>query len=101
MSTNQEWTIEVGMDVVDVNGDKVGGVDHLAKDHLVVAKGWLFPTDYLVPLSEIASVDDKVHLNVTKDEALARGFEPVAGRGSAQQALENDDPVDSLGLPEN
>lgn len=100
MTNNQEWTIEVGMDVVDVAGAKVGGVDHLAKDHIVVAKGWLFPTDYLVPLSEIASVDSKVHLNVTKDEALARGYEPVAGRGAAQQALDNDDPVDSLGLPE-
>lgn len=100
MTASQEWTIEVGMDVVDVNGEKVGGVDHLAKDHIVVAKGWLFPTDYLVPLSEIASVDSKVQLNVTKDEALSRGYEPVAGRGTAQDALENSDPVDSLGLPE-
>ena len=94
------WQIDPGIDVVDVNGEKGGGVDHLAKDHLVVAKGWLFPTDYLVPLTEIASVDDKVHLNVTSAEALARDHEPVAGRGRAQQALENDDPVDSLGLPE-
>lgn len=100
MTTNEEWTIEVGMDVVDVDGEKVGGVDHLAKDYIVVAKGWLFPTDYLVPLSEISSVDSKVHLNVTKSEALARGYEPVAGRGPVQDALENSDPVDSLGLPE-
>jgi hypothetical protein len=100
MSDPREWTIDVGMDVVDVDGEKVGGVDHLAKDHIVVAKGWIFPTDYLVPLSEIAAVDTRVHLAVTKEEALQRGFEPVAGRGSAQQALGNDDPLDSIGLPE-
>ncbi|HYJ12101.1 MAG TPA: DUF2171 domain-containing protein [Thermomicrobiales bacterium] len=99
MSTEQESTIENGMDVVDIDGDKVGSVDHLVGDHIAVARGWLYPTDYLVPLSEIAAVDDKVHLNVTSDQALARGFEPVAGRGSAQEVLDNDDPVDSIGMP--
>jgi hypothetical protein len=100
MSPEPERTIDIGMDVVDVDGEKVGVVDHLVKDHIVVGEGWLFPTDYLVPLSEIAAVDSSVHLNVTKEQALARGFEPVAGRGSAQRVLENDDPVDSIGMPD-
>jgi hypothetical protein len=100
MISEPEHTIDVGMDVVDVDGEKVGSVDHLVGDHIAVARGWLFPTDYLIPLSEVSTVDSKVHLKVSKDQALARGFEPVAGRGSAQEVLANDDPVDSIGIPE-
>ena len=100
MTSEQASLVDVGMDVVDLDGEKIGTVEHLVKGYMVVARGWLFASDYLVPVSEIVAVDGEVHLGVTKEEALERGFEPVAGRGSAQRALENDDPVDAIGMPE-
>jgi uncharacterized protein (TIGR02271 family) len=80
-STNQEWTITEGTDVVGSDGDKVGEVVAVQDNYVVVEKGFFFPTDYYIPTSAISNFDgEKVYLNVTKADALNQGWdtEPTA-----------------------
>lgn len=66
-----QWTVTEGADVVGSDGDKVGEVVNAYPDYIVVKKGFFFPSDYYVPSSAIANVDEgHVYLNVTKDEAM-------------------------------
>lgn len=76
--TTEQWVIPEGTDVVDVDGDKVGKVIDAQGDYLVVEKGWLFPKDYYVPRTAIATYDgDKAYLAVTKDQALNQTWDVV------------------------
>lgn len=65
-----------GMNVVGSDGDKVGEVDRLEGDYVVVKKGMFFPTDYYIPTSAFTTADaDQAYLNVTKDVALNQGWD--------------------------
>ena len=65
-----------GMNVVGSDGDKVGEVDRLEGDFVVVKKGMFFPTDYYIPTSAFTTADaDQAYLNVTKDVALDQGWD--------------------------
>lgn len=79
MDSNQDTlNLTQGMDVVGSDGDKVGSVQDVQGDYVVVSKGFFFPTDYYIPTSAINSADgDNVYLNVTKDEALNQGWDQV------------------------
>jgi len=63
--------IREGAEVFGADGEKVGNVVDVRDDHIVVEKGFFFPSDYYVPLNAVATSDEEnVHLNVTRDEAL-------------------------------
>jgi uncharacterized protein (TIGR02271 family) len=80
------------MDVVGSDGDKVGDAAGLEGDYLIVRKGFFFPSDYYIPTSAINSVDDRVTLSVTKDEALHQGWDMVpAADGTDQVSVVQDD----------
>ncbi len=67
----EQYTPQQGMDVYGADGEKVGTVDEVQQDYVVVRKGFFFPEDHYIPLGAIASqTDDGVYLNVTKDQAL-------------------------------
>lgn len=77
MSTNPQL-IQIGDDVIASDGEKIGTVTTVAQNYLVAEKGFFFLHDYYVPLNMIARYDEseeKVYLSVTKDEALASGWE--------------------------
>jgi hypothetical protein len=61
------------MDVVGSDGHHVGKVDHVLGNDIELAKLDLGAglKHHLIPRSWVASVDDKVHLSLTKDEAKA------------------------------
>jgi uncharacterized protein (TIGR02271 family) len=95
-----------GMSVVGADGEKVGDVAGFQGGHLVVSKGFFFPTDYFIPVGEIGAVTDRVHLNVTKEQALNRGWDTppadtTSSEGSADElaavdaGLHLDNPVDA------
>jgi uncharacterized protein (TIGR02271 family) len=90
-------TITGGMDVVGSDGEKVGDVADMQGDFVVVSKGWFFPTDYYIPTSAITSVDDKVHLNVTRDEALNQGWDVVPDTTATTSGFE-EQPIVEPGL---
>lgn len=91
-------TISHGMDVLGSDGEKVGDVADMRGDYVVVSKGFFFPTDYYIPSTAIQSVmDQKVYLNVTKDEAVNQGWdqEPVFTETSTTM----DAPITDPGMP--
>jgi hypothetical protein len=70
--------ISAGNTVVSADGEKLGTIAALRGTYLLVEKGLFFVDDYHVPMSAIdhyAEDEGEVHLNVTKDEALASGWE--------------------------
>ena len=71
----ESGTIVAGMDVVGADGEKIGRVNRTVGDYVVVSKGFVFPTDYYVPRSVVATVSDKVHLNVARHDALNQGWD--------------------------
>ena len=75
-SRQGQWTIDKDSDVVCSDGSKVGSVVAVHPRYIVVEKGFFFPTDYYIPTSAIDEVEDgRVHLNVTKDQALDQSWE--------------------------
>jgi hypothetical protein len=71
--------IKEHMDVVGSDGKHVGRVDHVKGSEIELAKmdfegGF---KHHMIPLSWVASVDEKVHLSLTHDEAKARWTEKV------------------------
>jgi len=71
-----QFNFAEGTDVYGSDGDKVGEIVAVQPSYVVVEKGFFFPTDYYIPTSAVATYDDdKVYLNVTKDEALNQGWD--------------------------
>ncbi len=76
--TNESWTFAEGNDVVSSDGEKVGEVVGVHRNHVVVEQGFFFPTDYYIPTGAIADYDgERITLNVTKDAALDQGWDAV------------------------
>lgn len=70
--------LSAGNDVMSSDGEKIGIVAAIRGSYLLVEKGLLFVTDYHVPMSAVARYDEDeeaVHLNVTRDEAMASGWD--------------------------
>ena len=68
--------VQPGATVHGSDGEKMGSIIEIGPDYVVVEKGLFFPTDYFVPTGAIASIDgDRVTLTMTRDEALAQGWE--------------------------
>jgi hypothetical protein len=91
-----EWTaVRKGMDVYDINGDKMGSVGEIyagatvgarttaasgvsgSGNYLKVDTGFLgLGKDYYVPAEYVSEVhDDKVMLNMTKDAVKTMGWD--------------------------
>jgi len=60
-------------EVVGSDGHHVGKVDHVIGDDIELAKLDLGAglKHHLIPVSWVSTVDDKVHLTLTRDEAKA------------------------------
>jgi len=76
---DQTVALQNGMDVYGADGDKVGSIQDVQDDYIVVEKGFFFPKDYYIPWSAIDGVtdDNKVYLLVTKEEALNQNWDTV------------------------
>lgn len=73
---DREWRIEVGSDVIGHCGHKVGEVVAVRDDVVVVEKGFFMPVDFYIPKSAIQRNNEHgLYLNVTKNEALHRGWD--------------------------
>src|SRR3954451_8707755 len=70
-------TLVPGMDVYASDGDKVGTIRDATEQSITVEKGFLFPKDYVIPISAVEGVDDndRVYLLVTKDAALSEQWD--------------------------
>jgi len=70
-----EVQVVPGMTVYGSDEDKVGKIVGVGANHIVVEKGFFFPTEYYIPFGAITGAwDDGVYLGVTKDEALNQNW---------------------------
>jgi uncharacterized protein (TIGR02271 family) len=89
-----QWVPQVGQDVIGADGEKVGEIDGVEREYFIVRKGFFFPQDHYIPLTAVSSYDDdKVYLNVTKDEALEQDWTnpPAAGYGVTGTTVVDED----------
>jgi hypothetical protein len=76
--TSGSQRVTDGMNVYDVNGEKIGKVtgSNASADYFTLEKGLIFHHDYYVPMSAVSRLDpDGVYLNVAKDDVENRGWE--------------------------
>jgi len=63
------------MDVLDIDGEKIGKCGETLGDYFNVDAGFLGTTEYYVPFSAIGNVnDDQIFLNVRKDAVDSMGW---------------------------
>lgn len=65
-------SIREHMEVVGSDGKHVGKVDHVAGADIKLARSAGMGHHHLLPMSYVQSVDDKVRLSLTEDEAKQR-----------------------------
>jgi hypothetical protein len=81
MSANSNVTR--GMDVVSMDGESLGTVTHLRGNHFVATKDF-FHKDYHIPFDAVANIGkDRVTLSLTKERALAMGWEVAPDKRGA------------------
>jgi len=75
--------VRKGMNVLGSDGEKLGEVDGVEANSIVVKKGFFFPQDYYIPADAVANTDsDNVYLSVSKDAALDQSWDtPPVGAG--------------------
>jgi len=90
--------IHTGWTVVSNSGDRIGQVEDVYPDHIIVAKGFLFPSRWRVPASAISHVEhDWVQLRVTRQQVENQSWdEPTsvqeAGDATNDLAFDRDNP---------
>lgn len=94
------WRIDPGMDVYGADGEKVGVVKEVQRHHVVVEKGFLFHTDYEIPLAMVTGVDGGVHLEMTGADLKHGGWDEGPSEVRRDNGSTNSDPLDSIGLPD-
>ena len=94
---NMNAGITKGADVYGSDGEKVGSIVEVWSRYAVVEKGFLFQTDYYIPTSAFAGVrDNRLYLNVTKDEALNQGWDARPDEDATPAAGVRYDPADDV-----
>lgn len=74
-SDHNTFDIREGAEVVGTDGTKLGSVDRLEGNTIVVRKGFFFPQDHYIPVSAVTRADaDYVHLSVTGDAAQSEDW---------------------------
>jgi uncharacterized protein (TIGR02271 family) len=93
--TQQYSMVSAGWDVYGSDDEKIGTVDEVGQDYLLVRKGLIFTTDVYVPHSAITQIDPDqtaVLVNVPKDAIDSQGWnEPPMSTGGAFQETTGDE----------
>jgi len=72
----QPSQLQRGWDVLGSEGSKVGDIEEVRDEYIIVSRGFLFTTERYIPLWAVSTAGDgKVFLNVTKDEIESRGWD--------------------------
>jgi hypothetical protein len=80
-------TITSGADVLDSEGERMGGVIAASLEYIVVEQGFFFPTDFYIPRTVIDKIEDAViYLTITKQQALTAGWTVTRTDASTETA---------------
>jgi len=77
VSTDQPTTIRVGTRLVGPRGRRIGTIDAVFADYLLVRTAGLLPVDLYVPRSETTPEGARVRVPVSGREAYARWHRPL------------------------
>jgi hypothetical protein len=70
--------IEAGMTLADGSGRRIGTIDAVFVDYLLVRTAALVPVDVYVPITETSvHSDDELRVTVPRDEAIERWHRPL------------------------
>ena len=69
--------IEVGSRLLGADGRRIGTVDAVFADYLLVRTTGLLPVDLYVPLTETAFADGRLTVGVGRHEAYERWHRPL------------------------
>lgn len=73
-----DWVIDVSWTVYAADGEKVGTIDEVHPQYLVVGTGLIFHRERYIPVSAITVVErDAVYLNVSSGEIDERGWQQL------------------------
>ncbi len=91
-ASNRQWVVQPGTDVYGSDGTKVGSVDTIEGDLLVLRKGFFFPKDHYIPFSAIGGhSDDRIDLNITSDQAKNEDWgDTLAGTTTTTTSYDTD-----------
>jgi uncharacterized protein (TIGR02271 family) len=89
-NTMNQWQTQFreGDDVIASDGEKLGSIQSIGPNYMLVEKGFFFVTDYYVPFTAVSSYDTdggKVYLSMTKDEALNSGWDVAPETDTSSQ----------------
>ncbi len=97
VNSYEPLNISRGMDVYGADGEKVGSVEDMRGDYVVVSKGFFFPTDYFIPVSAINTESEgNLYLTVSKHEALNQGWDTEP---AATGTVQHEDRIAGAGAP--
>ncbi len=69
-------SISNGWDVYGSDGDKIGDVNEVGSNYVLVTKGFLFTKDVYIPTAAITGIEqDRVYVNFTKDQVDTLGYD--------------------------
>jgi uncharacterized protein (TIGR02271 family) len=75
MQRSYDTQVHEGMEVLDINGEKIGMAGETLGSYFNVDAGFLGTTEYYVPFSAITEVvDNGIFVNVRKDQIEAMGW---------------------------
>jgi hypothetical protein len=72
-----EGAVAVGTSLVGRGGRRIGTVDAVFADYLLVRTASLLPIDLYVPRPEVATENGRLRVDVTRLEAYARWHRPL------------------------
>lgn len=98
---DSDWVIDTGWDVYGSDGDKVGAVEEVRLQYIVIGKGSIFHTERYLPVSAIAVVEnERVRLNITSREFDRQGWNQISDVDSVVTATDSttsDDDIPETG----
>ena len=69
--------VRVGAALRGTSGRRIGRVDAVFADYLLVRTAGLLPVDLYVPRTEVALADGQLQVSVDREEAYARWHRPL------------------------
>jgi uncharacterized protein (TIGR02271 family) len=85
MQSSYYTQVHEGMEVVDIDGDKIGMMGERLGEYFNVDAGFLGTKEYYVPFSAISQIaDDSVILNVRKDQVDSMGWSERPSSGTTR-----------------
>jgi hypothetical protein len=77
MTAPDSVSIDVGAPVYGAGGRRIGTVDAVFADYVLVRTASLVPVDLYVPRPEVTASADRLHVGVGRGEAFDRWHRPL------------------------